>query len=89
MTSEPQGPVEDGRPRGYARPGHAHRRADLAAPIDDRLFFAGEATSIDSFATAAGAYLTGIAAAAAARSPKGLKNGGYILDTGRDLALAR
>ncbi len=63
---------------GYsaARPGHAHRRADLAAPIDDRLFFAGEATSIDSYATAHGAYLTGIAAAAAAaaaRSPKGLK----------------
>jgi monoamine oxidase len=63
---------------GYsaARPGHAHRRADLAAPIDDRLFFAGEATSIDSYATAHGAYLTGIAAAAAAAaalSPKGLK----------------
>lgn len=63
---------------GYsaARPGHAHRRADLAAPIDDRLFFAGEAASIDSYATAHGAYLTGIAAAAAAaaaRAPKGLK----------------
>lgn len=53
---------------GYsaARPGHAHRRTDLAAPLDDRLFFAGEACSVDSFATCHGAYLTGIAAAEAA-----------------------
>jgi monoamine oxidase len=53
---------------GYsaARPGHAHRRADLAAPVDDRLFFAGEACSIDEFATCHGAYRTGIAAAEAA-----------------------
>jgi monoamine oxidase len=53
---------------GYsaAPPGHAHRRADLAAPVDDRLFFAGEACSIDEFATCHGAYRTGIAAAEAA-----------------------
>lgn len=53
---------------GYsaARPGHAHRRADLAAPVDDKLFFAGEACSIDAFATCHGAYLTGVAAANAA-----------------------
>jgi len=53
---------------GYsaARPGHAHRRTDLAASIDDRLFFAGEACSIDEFATCHGAYRTGVAAAAAA-----------------------
>ena len=52
---------------GYsaARPGHAHRRADLAAPVGDRLFFAGEACSADSFATCHGAYLTGVAAAQA------------------------
>jgi monoamine oxidase len=50
---------------GYsaARPGHAHRRADLATPLDNRLFFAGEACSIDSFAICHGAYLTGAAAA--------------------------
>jgi monoamine oxidase len=50
---------------GYsaARPGHAHRRIDLAAPVDGKLFFAGEACSIDSFATCHGAYLTGVEAA--------------------------
>jgi monoamine oxidase len=50
---------------GYscARPGHAHRRADLAAPVDGRLFFAGEATSIDAYSTAHGAHLSGLRAA--------------------------
>lgn len=38
-------------------------RADLAAPVDDRLFFAGEATSTDYSATVHGAHLSGIAAA--------------------------
>jgi monoamine oxidase len=53
---------------GYsaARPGHAHRRADLAAALDGKLFFAGEACSIDAYATCHGAYLTGVAAAKAA-----------------------
>jgi monoamine oxidase len=53
---------------GYsaARPGHARRRADLAAPLDGKLFFAGEACSIDAYATCHGAYLTGVAAANAA-----------------------
>jgi monoamine oxidase len=53
---------------GYsaARPGHAHRRIDLAEPVDGKLFFAGEACSVDSFATCHGAYLTGIDAARAA-----------------------
>jgi monoamine oxidase len=53
---------------GYsaARPGHAHRRVDLAAPVDGRLFFAGEACSVDSYATCHGAYLTGVEAARAA-----------------------
>jgi monoamine oxidase len=50
----------------YALPGHADDRARLAAPVDDRLFFAGEATSPNFFSTAHGAYLSGIAAAAAA-----------------------
>ena len=49
-----------------ARPGHAHRRADLAAPLADRLFFAGEACSLDFFSTCHGAHLSGIDAALAA-----------------------
>jgi len=47
----------------YAKPGKADCRAALAAPIDDRLFFAGEATSPRDFSTAHGAFLTGVAAA--------------------------
>ena len=47
----------------YAVPGHAGDRAVLAAPVGDRLFFAGEATSPDFFSTAHGAYMTGLAAA--------------------------
>jgi monoamine oxidase len=47
----------------FARPGHAGDRARLAAPVDDRLFFAGEATSPNFFSTAHGAWLSGIAAA--------------------------
>ncbi len=45
-----------------ARPGQAHQRARLAEPLDDRLHFAGEATSSDFYATAHGAYLSGISA---------------------------
>jgi monoamine oxidase len=49
----------------YAVPGHADDRARLAAPVDDRLFFAGEATSLNFFSTAHGAFETGTAAAEA------------------------
>lgn len=50
---------------GYAaaRPGSAHKRADLATPIADKLFFAGEATSPEFFSTCHGAHMTGIAMA--------------------------
>jgi monoamine oxidase len=47
----------------YALPGHADDRAILAQPVDDRLFFAGEATSPNDFSTAHGAYMSGLAAA--------------------------
>jgi monoamine oxidase len=47
----------------YALPGKADRRAVLAASVDDRLFFAGEACSKHDYSTAHGAYRTGIAAA--------------------------
>jgi monoamine oxidase len=50
----------------YARPGHADDRARLLAPVDNRLFFAGEACSPHFFSTAHGAYETGTAAADAA-----------------------
>jgi len=44
-------------------PGQAHQRETLAAPIDNQLWFAGEATSQEFFSTCHGAYLTGIQAA--------------------------
>lgn len=47
----------------YAVPGAAGERAVLAAAVDNRLFFAGEACSAHDFSTAHGGYLTGIAAA--------------------------
>jgi monoamine oxidase len=49
----------------YASPGRADDRAALAAPVDGRIFFAGEACSREDFSTAHGAYRTGIAAAEA------------------------
>jgi monoamine oxidase len=49
----------------YAPPGHADDRVRLAAPVDGRLFFAGEACSFDYFTTAQGAYRTGVDAAEA------------------------
>lgn len=60
----------------YALPGHAHARAVLAAPVEDRLFFAGEACSLHDFTTAHGAYLSGLDAAERAieqfrRKPRG------------------
>jgi monoamine oxidase len=47
----------------HALPGHAPKRAVLAAPVDDRLFFAGEATSPHFFSTAHGAHDSGERAA--------------------------
>src|SRR3984957_2823797 len=46
-----------------ARPGHADARQVLAAAVDQRLFFAGEACSRDDFSTAHGAYRSGVVAA--------------------------
>jgi monoamine oxidase len=47
----------------HALPGHAGARAVLAAPVDRRLFFAGEATSPNFFSTAHGARDSGERAA--------------------------
>jgi monoamine oxidase len=48
----------------HALPGHADKRAVLAAPVNGRLFFAGEATSPNFFTTAHGAHDSGERAAA-------------------------
>jgi monoamine oxidase len=52
----------------HALPGHAGDRAILAAPIDSRLFFAGEATSPNFFSTAHGARDSGERAAGEVRA---------------------
>jgi monoamine oxidase len=49
----------------FALPGAADKRGVLAATVDHRLYFAGEACSLSDFSTAHGAYRTGIAAAEA------------------------
>ena len=52
----------------HALPGHAGDRAILAAPLDNRLFFAGEATSPNFFSTAHGAHDSGERAAGEVRA---------------------
>ena len=54
-----------------ALPGQAHRRGDLGLPIDDKLFFAGEATSPEFFTTCHGAWESGVTAARAVASTLG------------------
>lgn len=53
----------------HALPGHAGKRAVLAAPVDGRLFFAGEATSPHFFSTAHGALDSGERAAKEVLAP--------------------
>ena len=47
----------------HAKPGQADARQVLAAAVDQRLFFAGEACSSEDFSTAHGAYRSGVGAA--------------------------
>ena len=47
----------------YALPGQVSARQRLAQPFEQRLFFAGEATSPGDFSTAHGAHDSGIRAA--------------------------
>jgi monoamine oxidase len=47
----------------HALPGSAGARAVLRRPVEDRIFFAGEAASEHAFSTAHGAYQSGLAAA--------------------------
>jgi len=46
-----------------ALPGQAYQRANLQSPVDERLFFAGEATVYGAQGTCHGAYQSGIQAA--------------------------
>ena len=41
------------------RPGHADSRDILAQPVDNRLFFAGEAVAMPMIATCGGAFMSG------------------------------
>lgn len=54
----------------HALPGHADARDELATPVDDRLFFAGEATSPNFFSTAHGAWESGVRAAKEVMAPR-------------------
>jgi monoamine oxidase len=47
----------------HALPGHAGDRANLAAPVEDRIFFAGEATHPHLYSTVHGAWESGLRAA--------------------------
>jgi monoamine oxidase len=47
----------------YAQPGRSGDRAKLASAVDDRIFFAGEATSLNFFSTCHGALESGERAA--------------------------
>ncbi|MGH8193738.1 MAG: flavin monoamine oxidase family protein [Woeseiaceae bacterium] len=64
----------------YVRPGCASDRFALSEPIGDKLFLAGEAVSIRSYATCHGAYQSGLEAAdkalvsIGARGPAGTNN---------------
>jgi monoamine oxidase len=57
-----------------AQPGKAHLRKDLATPVDDRLYFAGEAVSPDMYSTIHGAHLSGISAVESAAKVIGLRS---------------
>ena len=62
----------------YARVGCAPLREALAAPVEDRLFFAGEACSPTAFSTAHGAYETGVRAAEAVLTALQVGNAGVV-----------
>lgn len=60
----------------HALPGCAAARAGLAAPVEGRLFFAGEATHDTDFSTAHGAWQTGLRAADEALAALGRRDVG-------------
>ncbi|MEM1149826.1 MAG: hypothetical protein AAGI03_04615, partial [Pseudomonadota bacterium] len=54
-----------------ARPGRHAARAELKAPLGERVFFAGEAVGVPYAALCSGAHLSGEAAAASALAALG------------------
>ena len=46
-----------------ARPGYAHCRSVLARPVAERIFFAGDACTVDTFGAINGAWASGVEAA--------------------------
>lgn len=68
----------------YAEVGCAGARETLASPVEDRLFFAGEACSVGAFATAHGAFQTGVEAA---RTLIGTRTRTAALKTGAHFSL--
>ena len=56
----------------HALPGHADARARLRAPIEGRIFIAGEATAEAFYGTAHGAWMEGERAAGEALTALGL-----------------
>lgn len=64
----------------YALPGHADDRARLRAPVENRIFLAGEATSDIWQGTAHGAWIEGERAANAALAALGLDPGAAVRD---------
>jgi len=56
-----------------AKPGYYHMRKELRKPIADKVFFAGEATHPQQWATCGGALLSGIDAANAVAGVLGIK----------------
>lgn len=73
VASDWSGTPSIGGGYSHALPGRAEARAILARPFEERVFFAGEATSRTDFSTAHGAYLSGQRAAAEALSALGAR----------------
>jgi monoamine oxidase len=59
----------------FALPGFADCRQILTEPVEDRLFFAGEACSVSDFSTAHGAWHTGVTAAGQVIAVRGKASG--------------
>ncbi len=59
----------------HALPGHANARARLRAPVEGRIFFAGEATAAAFYGTAHGAWMEGERAARETLAALGLDPG--------------
>ena len=72
-----------------AKPGRAHQRETLARPIDDRLFFAGEASMIGPQGTCHGAYQSGLRAAQEIARTLGAVQSDTAIELHREDALSK